>query len=395
MKICICVSGQVRGDLDGLKKLQTSLIKNNIEHLFIFSVWKRKGKKSSGGLFFGQLCRIFETEVAHIFPRYFYGLNFWDNFGGQVNNDEIKDYLSSNEFDCFENKVIDIEDEILHLEFTEKKVDNNSIRMLYKRWRCNEIKKKIESEKGEFDIVIICRPDLNVSFNAKEVNIDIFDKEIFIPSAYARKESTNDFFAYGKSKTIDHYSKLFFKTEKEDWQGIHKELFYHLSESGVKEKKPKLFSTNGPKKNKLLSYKEIEKKNRTLDEIIEVYKSKNISEDLILKLINKHKNKDITVSIFNAASYSKERELNHIDSLCYFLLAEISNYKIKHFNDVKGKYLINRLKKLSFNCNLKINKHNLLSILIENKENLIHNKQNLINNLEIFAFEIENEKTNN
>ncbi|MGY2048941.1 hypothetical protein [Methylobacterium sp. JK268] len=134
--------------------------------------------------------------------------------------------------------IIDIEDqEILDLSFDSSKIDPNSMRMLYKIWRVNEIKKSLERKQGfKFDFVIRMRTDFLLN-KIDELTISTIcdDRNVFVDSIMNGEQWSGDSLAIGKSHVIDYYSGIFGKLvlDRGNWDYIHRELARHLHESGI------------------------------------------------------------------------------------------------------------------------------------------------------------------
>lgn len=336
MKICICISGQVRGEMVALKKLADEIKKvpEMISVTIIFSIWKRTGLKIDGYLGFSQLHRIFEPDLAKIIPISYYGINFWNNFPktykflkNQCNIDfenEIKN--------LFPKAIIDIEDEILDLEFSVPKIDKNSIKMLYKRWRCNEIKKKIERESGKFDLVMVTRPDYMFTINPNinpNVNLES-ETTIYIPNPSDRFKYVNDLMAYGSSIVIDKYCSLFSKSISTNlWKNIHFELFKHLQSLNIQIAQPDLFKGAGLEKQTLIDSDIVTKDNKFIKSL---YDS---SYDI------HNANKIELISIYTKL-YLEWKDIDNLQALKYLILADFSNRKIINFYD-RDHYVFNEL----------------------------------------------------
>ena len=115
-----------------------------------------------------------------LIPSNFYGRNFWTYFPN-IEDFKFSNYNVKNKILLFFPKsFIDVEKENLDLEFEKSVPDKNSIKMLYKIWRCNEIKKKIERKNGIFDCVVRNRCDAEIKIFETLVNQTFKNNEIFI-----------------------------------------------------------------------------------------------------------------------------------------------------------------------------------------------------------------------
>lgn len=232
MNICICISGQIRNNLSNLEQLsrQIKKLEEKANITVIISTWEQSGKKTDGALRYLQMNRIFDNLTSRIIPINFYGINFWKNLPKTHNlvSSQVNPVNEKSISKLFKNSIIDIEKEILNLEFDFKTPDKNSIKMLYKIWRCNEIKRQIEQKEGKkFDFVLRMRPD--VKFKIKDNFLDFEKETIYLPINPNTPEIYNDEVAYGDSQSIDIYSSLFKRTFCKDWKRIHHELFEHLN----------------------------------------------------------------------------------------------------------------------------------------------------------------------
>lgn len=237
MKICICVSGQIRDNTEkpfqSLLELTHSLRNQGHEVIVIFSIWNEISRKLDGIINFKQLMKIFEADLVNLIPSTWYGRNLWKKLPQLhkiIAENELKD-ASDWVRRFFPDSVIDSENgSFMHLAFDREVSDNNSIKMLYKIWRANEIKKRIEFIGGyKFDYIVRVRPD----FTIKQINLELDQQCIYIPNAKSDHSALEDTFAMGTSAAIDYYCELFSKSISSSikWKGIHYMLSGHLKES--------------------------------------------------------------------------------------------------------------------------------------------------------------------
>ncbi|WP_394261566.1 hypothetical protein [Moraxella boevrei] len=217
MKLCICISGQLRGQYKSLASIHSQLDelkKYGIETTIILSVWDKKSRKLDGALFEPQLLRIFDKDLLSYFPHNITNEKIWSFIPrtyDSIKNDETEYDLFSDLSKLFPNAIIDIEKEILRLQDDSQPdySDKNSMRMLYKKWRANEIKRQLEIKGNfKFDCVLHIRPDLIV----KIVPILLKQKNFEKNSVYLDvlpKLGLGDIYAYGSSEAIDIYCKIF------------------------------------------------------------------------------------------------------------------------------------------------------------------------------------------
>ena len=237
MKICICVSGQIRDNTEkpfqSLLELTHSLRAQGHDVIVVFSIWNEISRKLDGIINFKQLMKIFEADLVNLIPSAWYGRILWKKLPllyKSIAENESKD-APDWVWKFFPDSVVDSEDgNIMHLAFDREVSDNNSIKMLYKIWRANEVKRRLEFIGGyKFDYVVRVRPD----FTVKKINLELDHGCIYIPNAKSEHSALEDTFAMGTSAAIDYYCELFAKSiaYSTKWKGIHYMLSDHLRES--------------------------------------------------------------------------------------------------------------------------------------------------------------------
>lgn len=295
MDICFCISGQIRGDIDTFQSLKEQvdklIVKNNVT--LIFSVWNTVTIKTSPPLGFFQLHRIFEAGVMEIMPLSYYGSKLWNHFPITYKNlsGNMYNYNIFNEINnVFPSAIIDIESENMQLEFDEKRKvgDKNTLKMLYKRWRCNQIKLKEEDKLGKkFDLVVITRPDLLININNNLEEPDVFNHKIHMKSDEDR-EFIDDVLIYSNSQEIDKLSnKLFSLAVASDIDYIHNALYAYAEKNKIEVVTPKYIVSKGLKSNKLLSFKDIRGDNLLLDFMHDQLYGSYFSVDDVHEMIEK------------------------------------------------------------------------------------------------------------
>ncbi|UYM18513.1 hypothetical protein [Endozoicomonas euniceicola] len=361
MNLCICVSGQVRDDINSLKHLSKELLKlpSSLNVTLIFSLWENLSTKIDGALGYNQILRIFDNDISKVIPVDFYGTGFWKNFPNLFNSLESSDkrVVKGELSELFPNAIIDIEKDNLDLEFKTLRHDKNSIKMLYKRWRCNEIKKKIERTQGtHFDCVVVLRPDMMININPDSIIKSISDKtfeesSIFLPLS-ERVNFTNDVMAYGSSYAMDVYTSLFSKSLSNKWSGIHSELFFHLKEQGLKSKRPTHINFGGFSiPDNKISASEACKDNSFLGKLYSSY------EDLTLEKIpdfidDKYKR----ISFYTLLSMKYKKKPDYRSQLRALLLAEASELANFNKNNDRYRFYVSDLADCLINLNLTIDK---------------------------------------
>ncbi|MBU3887818.1 hypothetical protein FM996_16590 [Methylosinus sporium] len=242
MRVCICVSGQLRTSDEALVSLRNATA--GLDATFIFSVWDRIGAKVDGPLNIHQLVRLFEAPAIETLPIGWFGADkFWRrlptvrDFLTEQMASENPDRIATRIHKIFPDAIIDLEaPDLLSLDFDTERDDKNSVRMLYKIWRANEIKRKIERQDGKFDCVIRTRPDLFVfKIDTDLITSTCSDNKIFICSFNEQKTFIGDSFAAGTSRAIDRYSSLFGAaiSSQSEWTHIHVNLAKHLSDADI------------------------------------------------------------------------------------------------------------------------------------------------------------------
>lgn len=232
MRECICVSGQMRAAEAGLSALRDAI--GDRSPVVVYSVWNRFGQKVTGTVYSQQLPRILSPDAVTAFPSDWLGWqSIWSalpilakekaSLSGDDGEDIRRLILS-----YFPDAIVDIEDDaLLDLSFDQSREDANSIRMLYKVWRANQIKRRIEARTGKFDLVYRLRPDVAVTTLASEEIIGAASAgTVFVDYALHGSTFIGDAFAVGSSATMDCYASLFGRAvhDQADWHLIHTDL---------------------------------------------------------------------------------------------------------------------------------------------------------------------------
>jgi tetratricopeptide (TPR) repeat protein len=241
MKVALCISGQFRDEevtFPGLAALAEELR----AEVFV-STWRKRGTKASGALGPPQASRMFGHVFAGAIPR-----AFLENFRAAFPNFERLATAHATEIQdadivrYFPRAHIDIESENFSLDFEHRDVDNNSLRMLYKIWRCNQMKALFEKQVGaSFDLVIRTRPDVVPKLSLTEA-------ERMLPEAASGtlwvvggddSGFVQDMMAISSSRVADYYARLFGKAvqaPERPWLLVHHELSAHLRQQGIEVK---------------------------------------------------------------------------------------------------------------------------------------------------------------
>ncbi|MFP5075853.1 hypothetical protein ACLE20_00950 [Rhizobium sp. YIM 134829] len=242
MDLCICLSGQLRAVATSFENLKAATAGS--KPTFIFSVWSKVGRRSDGYLSPSQLFRMFDTNVACALS--------WDWLPARITDflPEVYNYIetSANAGHTadslsiikahFPDAIIDIEEaSTLDLSFDEERQDLHSLRMLYKLWRVNEIKRKVEKERSKrFDYVVRMRPDFRLNyFDDKLVEKACTSNHILVDGYIENQLWCDDSLAIGKSDVMDIYSGIFGRaiSNRRKWDYIHRDLARHLQENDI------------------------------------------------------------------------------------------------------------------------------------------------------------------
>lgn len=243
MNICICISGQVRGSLFGLRFLKQQLVEINkkfpdYHFVIIVSAWRNVSAKIDGAMGAHQLTRVFDGELLPYIPITIIN----DNLSG-IHMKKTFDYIREKESkdahqllsQIFPDAILDIEDEVMLLEFDKERADKNTLKMLYKRWRCNEIKRKYEQEHAiKFDWVVVMRPDYFIKFHDKFFSEKVLDNTLYVPRS-DNDQFMFDHFAYGSSRVIDIYNRVFSLAVSNELEWIHRGLKYYIKANNIEE----------------------------------------------------------------------------------------------------------------------------------------------------------------
>ncbi len=232
--IAVCISGQVRNDDNALEQTMAALA--DIDADVFISVWRKRGSKTFGGASGpDHMARIFGPRIAAVIPKNWLGRMrgvFPDSRAifpslGDVSVEGLQRY--------FPDADIDIEDETTDLSFPYS--DSNSLRMLYKIWRCNGLKRKREKRRGKpYDLVIRMRPDIALDF-ARLAKLKLKPEEL-VTHAH-RNDVPNyiqDMYWVGGSQIDNIMAAVFHRAVQcvdLGWKGIHLELSEYIDREGI------------------------------------------------------------------------------------------------------------------------------------------------------------------
>lgn len=241
--LCICIAGQLRGNINEPLKSLRALINAHQDHQFtlVFSVWDKAGGKLDGLITRGNINRTFDPTCAAVFPKDWEGINKFQTVMPTLYEARTAAWFGYGEaalrqtlLEHFPDAVIDIESgDSLDLAFELPKTDHNSLRMLYKMWRCNQIKRRIERKRGHrFDAVLRMRPDLVIHFIDLQALLRAAETGlVLVNGSKPDQDYVDDLMAGGSSDSIDRYCALFGRAvaDPDGWDMIHHELHHHLT----------------------------------------------------------------------------------------------------------------------------------------------------------------------
>jgi len=223
--IAICISGQVRSSNQALLAIAKEA--RSIDADVFISVWsKRGGKTFEGAVGPKNIRRIIGESGAQLLPDSWLGRmrNIFPESGRFFPK---KEPITREDLEAiFPDAIVEVENDSTGFDFEYS--DSNSLRMLYKIWRANHLKKKRELELGaKYDRVVRVRPDM--LFNGRALqNLQIKPNSVFVQGhAGNRKNYLNDTIWLTSSQNDDALSALYDQcvaAKEKGWKGIHREL---------------------------------------------------------------------------------------------------------------------------------------------------------------------------
>jgi tetratricopeptide (TPR) repeat protein len=239
MKIAFCISGQFRDEEMSFTK--TSALAERLGATVFVSTWKKRGTKSSGVIFESQLIRMFGADFARLLPYELQRGRFsqiFPEFERRI-AETIPDVTPDAITRYFPNAIYEIEDETFDLRFEQTEIDSNSLRMLYKIWRCNALKREHERRAGQqFDIVVRMRPDVVPMLTPTQLETILSeDLPNSLWTSNPRPSHLGDTLAVTNSALANYYASLFGKAVQSPyvpWRFIHFELHEHIVARGIK-----------------------------------------------------------------------------------------------------------------------------------------------------------------
>ena len=214
----------------------------------ILSVWRRRGAKVGGIVNRDQAERMFGPAFAGVLPDGLLRQRAFDAAFPEFERDMLNTFLRVEKAEllrAFPGAVLDVEEETLDLSFPSEAItDKNSLRMLYRVWRCNELKRALERRQGHrFDLVVRFRPDVVPELTRELVGTMLTDdpeRTIYVPHALGDDISLDDVAAASSSAVADRYATLFGKailSPGRDWKLIHYELADHVRAAGLRTRR--------------------------------------------------------------------------------------------------------------------------------------------------------------
>ncbi len=226
--IAVCISGQIRNDDSAL--IQTKKALEGIGADVFFSVWRKRGTKTfSGASSIDHMARVFGARVSRAFPRNWIGRMQHVFPDSSLVFPSLGDVTADDIHRIFPKSIVDIEDENFNLDFPFS--DSNSLRMLYKIWRCNRLKVSAEKARSKpYDVVVRMRPDITLDFAA----IERLKPEPNALYTHANQGSQpgyiQDLYWIGDTVVDNKMANAFaraFVDDSRGWAGIHPELYAH------------------------------------------------------------------------------------------------------------------------------------------------------------------------
>ena len=228
-RIAVCISGQIRTSNEKLREISKKADQVGAD-VFI-SVWRqRAGKTVESGPRHISILRMFGGKFALFLPR-----NWIYQF--ETKFPEWKDILPDKRLvtkvellEIFPDAIAEVEDDRPELDLPGEK---NSLRMLYKIFRCNLLKKNQEKSQGyKYDRVIRVRPDMLVDFDVL-AKPELEEKDLLV--MLRRGNSLHDKYWSGSSETDNTMADLYeysLEHRVSSWKGIHQELTDYVAKKG-------------------------------------------------------------------------------------------------------------------------------------------------------------------
>ena len=216
----LCISGQLRGPRSRLQEIAE--LAERLDADIYISSWKKRGRKTlAGAAATGKKARVLGMPAALYLQRgalddLFPGVEA--RLSSLPAEDAEPDLRAA-----FPDAVIEIEDETFDLSFSTEFPDKNSLRMLYKIWRCNRLKQGGEKLRGsKYDLVLRLRPDILPEIGPEQAPSA---GSVLMPEFSG--DGLNDQFWFCESSADDRLAALFGQAvlaPDRKWNFIHREL---------------------------------------------------------------------------------------------------------------------------------------------------------------------------
>lgn len=243
MRIALCISGQIRNAQQTLPKL-AAFAREMQADVFV-STWAQPGTKVSGIQGIWHVERMFGPLFCGFLPPW-----LWRERGvagalpgfepemqarvGKAAGPVTAAMLQEH----FPGARIDIEDAgALDLGFETQASDTNSLRMLYKLWRCNELRRAAEKQAGTpYDVVVRALPDIVPGAIPAALLGELAApgcRTVLVDDI--QPGAVGDKLAISGAQAADDYAALFgiaMSAPARPWRGIHRELDDYLKALG-------------------------------------------------------------------------------------------------------------------------------------------------------------------
>lgn len=229
-RVAFCISGQVRGPRARLDEI--ARLAEQFDADVYISSWTKRGRKTlAGAAAAGKKARVLGMPAALYLQRgalddLFPGVEA--RLSGLPAENAEPDLRAA-----FPNAIIEVEDEALDLSLATEFPDKNSLRMLYKIWRCNRLKRAGEALRGaKYDLVLRLRPDILPEITPEEAPPP---GSVLMPDFAG--DGLNDQFWLCDSVADDRLSALFGRAvlaPERKWDFIHRELRGWVDELGLR-----------------------------------------------------------------------------------------------------------------------------------------------------------------
>lgn len=226
-RIAFCISGEIRGPAGHLKEVSQAAQALNAD-VFV-SAWSERGRRTLAGASSPlQLRRTLGATAALMLPVATYHNMSLCFPAAQEIMDRDRASVEGELREAFPDAVIDLEpSDRLSLFLETKTNDRFSLRMLYKIWRCNQIRRAHQDQNGvAYDYVIRFRPDCLPDVNAFLSSRSLSDR-VQIPNSGGNKNFVHDIYWMGSADQDDYLSALFGRavlSVRDPWSNIHLEL---------------------------------------------------------------------------------------------------------------------------------------------------------------------------